>query len=388
MKKHKRYAFRFEIILLSGILAAFLCSCGGTDSNVSTAELGSVNLNDTGNHVSGTLCEGVTVDADIPDLSAVTEYDIVRVRQQLPKDEILDAMKDYVFEGCQPSEIKKEYSEEDLHTNFYIGSDDGLKERIFGITEQPGMQGVRWFNRVDDSGMDCVSYVYGISPKSQKISEFDVPELGFSSRDDAVKSVEKRLEEWDIETIGEPTVFAVDGEKVLEWLNEDRERFQICSVPSDVKAEQLDCYYMLFGTGYQNIPYTFYDAVYSDGTYMSGARLTVVLTRDGIASMEYDRADYAVQKTVERHRKVITLGQALSVVQKRYEELIATEETCIPKIYFQYVPTEPDMENGSCTMVPAWVFQPAVTAVQDGTAQEQYLDPIFVHAITGEIIID
>lgn len=231
MKKHKRFSFRFEIILLSGILAAFLCSCGGTDSNVSTTELGSVNLNDTGNHVSGTLCEGVTVDADIPDLRAVTEYDIVSARQQLPKDEVLDAMKDYVFEGCLPSEIKKEYSEEDLHTNFYIGPDDGLKERIFGITEQPGMQGVGWFNRVYDPGMDCVSYVYDISPELQKISEFDVPELGFSSRADAVKSVEKKLEEWDIETIGEPTVFAVDGKRVLEWLNEDQNDFGYAVYP-------------------------------------------------------------------------------------------------------------------------------------------------------------
>lgn len=385
MKKHKRYSFRFEIILLSGILAAFLCSCGGTDSNVSTAELGSVNLNDTGNHVSGTLCEGVTVDADIPDLSAVTEYDIVSVRQQLPKDEILDAMKDYVFEGCQPSEIKKEYSEEDLHTNFYIGSDDGLKERIFGITEQPGMQGVGWFNRSDFLGLDGFSYTYDHPVESQLISKGIISkDLDFLSQEKAVEKVKKKLTEWDVETVGQPTVFAVDGKKVLEWLNENPERFRTYDIPSDVKAEQLDCYYMLFGTGYQNIPYTFYDAAYGDGTYMSGARLTVVLTRDGIASMEYDRADYAVQKTVERHRKVITLGQALSVVQKRYEELIATEETCIPKIYFQYVPTEPDMENGSCTMVPAWVFQPAV---QDGTAQEQYLDPIFVHAITGEIII-
>ena len=52
---------------------------------------------------------------------------------------------------------------------------------------------------------------------------------------------------------------------------------------------------MIFDTGYQGIPYTFFQRAV-DGRYYDGARLELHFTEQGIIQMEYHWAEYEVEE--------------------------------------------------------------------------------------------
>ena len=104
---------RLCALLALGGLVCLLCACGaGAEDPGAGVVLGSTDLLYEDGHVSGELCEGVTVDADIPDLSAVTSYDIVSAHMTLPDEDVLRSMRDYVFAGYSEDEIAEEHPEE------------------------------------------------------------------------------------------------------------------------------------------------------------------------------------------------------------------------------------------------------------------------------------
>lgn len=368
---------RLTSLFLAAAVSVSLCGCGQTDAKTNDSssvpvDLGSTNLTYTENHVRGELTEGVTVDADIPDLSAITSYDIVSAHLQLPDDAVLQSMKDYVFEGYSKDKIEQTNDEEYGLRRFYIEeSDCGI-----GFCYRTMFQYV-CFNDLNKYPNILPHYARTI-PLEQHTDMFDFTqtELGFMSRKDAVATVEEQLAEWKIETIGEPMVLCVDGDFWYAQLDDPVE-------PESL--DEMDAYYMLFDVGYHNIPYTYFGFGSSaQGTETYGARLEIFFTSKGIVDFDYSFADYSIDGALETHDTVITLDQAMSILKKQYEEQIAVLGIHIPVIYFQYVPTNAD--GNSCTLVPAWIMQPAANISTDGEVSESYLDIIAINAITGEVI--
>ena len=213
-------------------------------------------------------------------------------------------------------------------------------------------------------------------------------DLGFMKKEEAVSKVEKQLREWKINPIGEPLLFHLDGNRMYEFLLQWNEEHPSHAYPLKEEAvEALDCYYMIFDTGYNGIPYTCFEfAEYETDSYANRAQLELYFTKDGIVGFNYSYADYEIDGTLEEHDAPITLDQALSQVRTRYEDLVVTSAVEIENIFFQYVPQNPDSETGSVTLVPAWVFQPKTSMTVDGEVSEFYQDIVVVHAITGEVI--
>lgn len=381
MEKYRILLYRLSAALLAGAMVCGLCACGGEDQTAELPELGATDLEYTQDHVSGTLCDGVKVDAEIPDMSEISQYDIVRVQMSLPDDDVLEDMKTFFFSTCQ-EDIKEEYDEQFMHTNYYT-EEGKARTRNFAVIKSPGFQYVSWTNVVDFTETSwSFSYDLARTPESNVVLQVSTPEdRDFMSREEAVQTVLQQLAEWDLHPVGEAEVYSMDGDLMNEVVEDEVARGLLDYTKWD--RDNLDAYFMIFQTGYQNIPYTFYDVFFGDkGT--NAARFDIIYTQNGIVSFEYAFCHYNLLETIEQHDQVITLDQAMSAVKQHYEELVLTDDVYIHHIYFQYVPTQPDMEEGTSVMVPAWVVQPSF---MDSNQKETNFDPIFIDAITGEVLL-
>lgn len=356
-----------SLLLFSSFSVMILCSCGSSDTN--TTELGSTDLTYTDTHVSGTLCDGVTVDADIPDLSNVSSYDIVSARLQLPNQKVLQSMNDYVFRNVPASEIKCQELDKEL------AEYTALDKISFGICKSPDKPYIVFTNQKQYPNI--LPHITHEIPLEQQSKKFSLKKenLTFMSQTEAVQTVEKQLAAWDIHPIGTPQVFCIDGTTWYSQLDD----------PVPTKSPQdLDCYYMIFQTGYHNIPYTWFE-YHISSIDTPASILEVFFSKDGIISFDYSYANYIVESTLQSSSSAITLDQALSQIKTYYNELIPTSDTFIHNIYFQYVPTNLTQEN-MYTLVPAWIIQPSINDTSSEEVIETYLDVIAVNAITGDII--
>lgn len=377
-----------SLLLFSSFSVAILCSCGSSDTN--TTELGSTDLTYTDTHVSGTLCDGVTVDADIPDLSNVVSYDIVSAHMQQLDDASIKSIKQYVFRGYTADEIKKEVISEEQHTNYFTDSTVAANyvDITLSLFAQPGQQGII-FTRFKDyphekPQFDVMIPVTQLDALGSSTEQID---LTFMSRKDAVQTVTNQLHDWNIYPVGSPTVFCCTGDTMYQLLSKWNAS-GLDHVPVSLeKKDELEHYYMVFETGYHNIPYSHFEyGSELDGTFLYSSKLYVSLSEKGIFDLDYLGANYAIDRTEEQHDSCIPLDQAMSQVKAQYEQLVGTSAVTIKNIFFQYVPMNARAETGSCTLVPAWIIQPQTTTTSDGKEIDLYLDTITVNAITGEVM--
>lgn len=405
--KTKNHGFLHPVLafLLFGVTIYSLYACSKESSGTAqTTDLGQTDLNYIEDHVSGTLYKGITVDADIPDLSSISSYDIVSAHLQPPDQKLIQSLKDYIFAGYAADEIEMEYTAEDQHTNFFVAAEEPQYWHA-GLTliEYPGAERISITNNdAWDSGGQYADNIHKSIPMETQVGMFTKDELDFMSPAAAIETVMTQLSEWNIQPIKKPEVYCLDYETLLHhehlFLAQQSDTFR------PELGKELDCYFMIFETGYNNIPYSFYEFYSSaSGEMTLGASLQVYFTAAGIIDLSYDHADYAIDQVLEVHDEIITLDQAMSQVAKQYEELIVTANIHIPKIYFQYVPTTDGIKIGRAPetyqsiLVPAWIIQPAFynfavydSAVYDfdidSADSETYLDPIVIHAITGQDI--
>ena len=388
---------RLCALLALGGLTCLLCACSmGAEDPGAEVALGSTDLLYEDGHVSGELCEGVVVDADIPDLSAVTSYDIVSAHLILPDEDVIQSMRDYVFAGRSEDEIQYEYeTAEDGKSKryqlYYIGeaTEETYYDRVLSVHSYPDSKHMH-FSNYEAYPYERIGYSNDIPVSEDSLfGPFaEQRDLSFLPREEAVDAVRAQLAEWEIETIGEPLVFCMDGEGMYQLLTELYDEKNRPPVPLDeTRKEELEYYYMVFDVGYQNIPYTRFDFQSKSSALPGyGARVYVMYCAQGIVDLEYSWANYAIDGTLEEHDAAITLDQALSQVRTRYEDLVVTSAVEIENIFFQYVPAPWDETSGSCTFVPAWVFQPKTSMTVDGEVSEFYQKIVVVHAITGEVI--
>ena len=259
--------------------------------------------------VSGTLCEGVTVDADLPDMSRITEYDVILARMTEPKERDIQSVKEYLFRKDAPEKIMEKRTEDGCMLHYYVPVDGTEEERRMVVYLTPGERGLS-FSDTQACPWPAI----------------------YLKRSKAVDTVKKYLKEWGFDTVGEPLVFSVQGSdlhQLLEYWNEiDFYDTPIAGTPK----EKLDCYYMVFDTGYHQIPYTYFE-------------------------------------------------QAFAAVKEYYENMVAVSDLEIEKIYFQYVPSDVDRKTETYTFRLTWIFQ--TTGEIQG--EKLYLERVSVDGITGEV---
>ena len=102
---------------------------------------GSTDLTYTDSHVTGTLCEGVLVDAELPDLSEVSSYPVISGRMKETDEKVIRQVMDYFFRNHKPEEIHEQKSPESEMVNYYIpGSGENWKKSfaIYQAADETG----------------------------------------------------------------------------------------------------------------------------------------------------------------------------------------------------------------------------------------------------------
>ena len=296
-------------LFLLGTAIFLLGGCASRETPQSVQESKNARMQYEERRVSGTLCEGVTVDADLPDMSRITEYDVILARMTEPKERDIQSVKEYLFRKDAPEKIMEKRTEDGCMLHYYVPVDGTEEERRMVVYLTPGERGLS-FSDTQACPWPAI----------------------YLKRSKAVDTVKKYLKEWGFDTVGEPLVFSVQGSdlhQLLEYWNEiDFYDTPIAGTPK----EKLDCYYMVFDTGYHQIPYTYFE-------------------------------------------------QAFAAVKEYYENMVAVSDLEIEKIYFQYVPSDVDRKTETYTFRPTWIFQ--TTGEIQG--EKLYLERVSVDGITGEV---
>ena len=326
-------------LFLLGTAIFLMGGCAPRETPQSVQESKNAQLQYEECHVGGTLCEGVTVDADLPDMSRITEYDVILARMTEPKERDIQSVKEYLFRKDAPEKIMEKRTEDGCMLHYYVPVDGTEEERRMVVYLTPGERGLS-FSDTQACPWPAIYYDYTIRPGETKnlTDEMDLlahsgkEDLPFMKRSKAVDTVKKYLKEWGFDTVGEPLVFSVQGSdlcQLLEYWNEiDFYDTPIAGTPK----EKLDCYYMVFDTGYHQIPYTYFE-------------------------------------------------QAFAAVKEYYENMVAVSDLEIEKIYFQYVPSDVDRKTEMYTFRPTWIFQTA----GEIQGEKLYLERVSVDGITGEV---
>ena len=296
-------------LFLLGTAIFLLGGCASRETPQSVQESKNARLQYEERRVSGTLCEGVTVDADLPDMSRITEYDVILARMTEPKERDIQSVKEYLFRKDAPEKIVEKRTVDGDMLHYYVPVDGTEEERRMVVYLTPGERGLS-FSDTQACPWPAI----------------------YLKRSKAVDTVKKYLKEWGFDTVGEPLVFSVQGSdlhQLLEYWNEiDFYDTPIAGTPK----EKLDCYYMVFDTGYHQIPYTYFE-------------------------------------------------QAFAAVKEYYENMVAVSDLEIEKIYFQYVPSDVDRKTETYTFRPTWIFQTA----GEIQGEKLYLERVSVDGITGEV---
>ena len=296
-------------LFLLGTAIFLLGGCASRETPQSVQESKNARMQYEERRVSGTLCEGVTVDADLPDMSRITEYDVILARMTEPKERDIQSVKEYLFRKDAPEKIVEKRTVDGDMLHYYVPVDGTEEERRMVVYLTPGERGLS-FSDTQACPWPAI----------------------YLKRSKAVDTVKKYLKEWGFDTVGEPLVFSVQGSdlhQLLEYWNEiDFYDTPIAGTPK----EKLDCYYMVFDTGYHQIPYTYFE-------------------------------------------------QAFAAVKEYYENMVAVSDLEIEKIYFQYVPSDVDRKTETYTFRLTWIFQ--TTGEIQG--EKLYLERVSVDGITGEV---
>ena len=296
-------------LFLLGTAIFLLGGCASRETPQSVQESKNARLQYEERRVSGTLCEGVTVDADLPDMSRITEYDVILARMTGPRERDIQSVKEYLFRKDAPEKIVEKRTVDGDMLHYYVPVDGTEEERRMVVYLTPGERGLS-FSDTQACPWPAI----------------------YLKRSKAVDTVKKYLKEWGFDTVGEPLVFSVQGSdlhQLLEYWNEiDFYDTPIAGTPK----EKLDCYYMVFDTGYHQIPYTYFE-------------------------------------------------QAFAAVKEYYENMVAVSDLEIEKIYFQYVPSDVDRKTETYTFRPTWIFQTA----GEIQGEKLYLERVSVDGITGEV---
>ena len=201
-------------VLLCTVCAALLSACAPRGKSLTSSAEEATDLTYTDSHVTGTLCEGVLVDAELPDLSEVSSYPVISGRMKETDEKVIRQVMDYFFRNHKPEEIHEQKSPESEMVNYYIpGSGENWK-KSFAIYQAADETG---FYFSDD---EAYPYPYITDDRAlfptpgTEIAPFvdsGIVDLPFMTRQEAVESVQKQLKQWGIPMIGEPLVYTLDG---------------------------------------------------------------------------------------------------------------------------------------------------------------------------------
>lgn len=188
-------------------------------------------------------------------------------------------------------------------------------------------------------------------------------DLSFMPRQQAIAEVKKQLTSLGIPVYDVVDTYALDyqtlqkEEKILkesgELVNPKTGKLTM----KDGWSKADDFYFMVFRTGYNNIPvYPLNHGSYQANTIVYSGNISVCYSHRG---WEFLSLIYEYQKTAvdQKGLPIISLDKALAAVKLKYENVILTNPTTITSIELDYVPSLINRSRDEYRLVPAWCFK-------------------------------
>lgn len=307
----------------------------------------------TAAHMTKTLSSGVVVDADVtmPESMQKTE-----LPEMFGKGHIIDQglVASVFFEGEKSPNKQTEESQD-----FSIFSKDGVcstwtleKERLTISGTSPNFSNGR--NEVG-------YYLFSEFPSSlpfgdNRATYLSGKNLEFATIDEAKSQVQKYVNSLGISVL-EPTCYTMDYDTMYKVYAErvDQpeydEDFDFVIEPQ----KQDEQYIFDYPIAVNGMPLgNFEGGGYSDDSYMIGTLLRMVYGEEGIRAMTLP---YALDVTdVGTVQTVLTLDEALQIVDDKYNSIILEGNYKIDKIEMAYTPIR-QQDVSQAKIIPVWRFQ-------------------------------
>ncbi len=236
------------------------------------------------------------------------------------------------------------YTEAPAH---YLPGIYGTNDGVFYLNLRDGKIGFS-DNRVcgssffeNDYPVDYSSLVLYCVPREWEYnapSDIEIPDF---PRETALNSAEELMAKLGIENIGEPEVYPLTVEKIIQILEETHNGIGIENV-----STEHECYVLRYSQVY-------------DGFELSdlfAEKITIVVTRDGIVYFNAEKPFEGDFEVLSREPVKYDLNYALSEFKRFHDSAYCSEETVIDGCKAVYYPESTD-ESGVVEFIPMWAFE-------------------------------
>lgn len=241
---------------------------------------------------------------------------------------------------------------------------------------------------------------------TKNIDHFQSDSLNFMPKQDAIFLATKFLNELGIEQISTPQVYALDAQTLQqeqnlylqkiqndEWLTDLFKNGKITL--KDQWGLEDECYYIFFNVTTNDLPMNTdsYVIQAADGFPVDGTCAKIIISKNGISYCDIGIIYDKISQFPETFH-IITLNEALSILSKRYNQIILIKPIQISHIRLVYcaLPTEITRDSSGkitsqeYTIVPTWTFKGTKEATIRGEIVINNIT-LLINAKTGEFIL-
>ena len=363
-------------VLILTILCAFIitgCFPDGENKSNASIENSEFNSEEIPKTINETLEENLIVDADVI-IPTVADWKIIETKLKIWDNKLVENafLKDKTINEKQEkdSAINKELKD------YYYAMKDGSSLVI-------GPGNVRFYEK---KGMDLPYsfFIRGGTPfLDEDIGEkFKKESLDNVNKDQSIELVKDKLKNLGVETIGEPSVHAMD----METLNNNT-NFNATPVKGEIHRweKNEEAYVISFYIQNNSVPITQIGYMTASG-FGIGTRIIAVVGERGLLSFELLYA-YEPESVVEDNSKIIPLDVVFNTIKEKYKNVLLTDPITINEIRLEYFPIVLDFANLKYKLTPMWVFKAnQKTTAEDKKGQREINSNfyILIDAVTGK----
>ncbi len=197
-------------------------------------------------------------------------------------------------------------------------------------------------------------------------------DLGFCTREQAVKSVKETLSKMDISVSGTADVYAFHQGDLQQYINKmikDKKFYDPKTSVKDTTAKPLssytveksqECYYIVFNEEYNDVPIYNQNFGYRTITDLTifHPEIIAIYSSDGLVGLSVNDYRGNVSKT-DKITQLITPESAAQAVAAKYKDVAGMERVDFDKVELMYVITpnhiDGKMNLEKAKMIPAWV---------------------------------
>lgn len=374
---------RTILAFLLATTLATLCACGetpkppaNTDDTHAAQTVSQDSQQPQITHMTETLCDGLAIDADIPEGFALSTYQA---------NFFTISASDAASLLAGGSKVKTEEPHHYDPNGYTLVLDSGAR-----ISHANGI--LTYWSETEERDREISDL---LSRYGEAHSEEEVHTLSFMSPEEAAGKASALIRELGM--IGEPTLdtmIGLSGAEIMAWQNAlmtDDSYSWWADIGKTVVLDDLtsedDAYYLSFYFTYQDVPVFDQDrepgiSSASDSFLPSSMKAEALITPKGVRYFTVQNA-LSAQGGKQAAQSILSAREALEKLCEKQENTIPFGTRLITKVWLEYIPirAENAVEGvGPFVLKPYWCFG-TVDAESDG---EHIMDAERINAVTGD----